>query len=234
MDKAISVQVNNDQPEIPKIIKLLFIVTIIIIFIIAIRFCLNLLPSKSSKQNVNQPVASTPTPDIYNYNAKKANTLLTQYVKDALKPELLPENIEVKQGIGLPKQLQQLSGVSNRFGSSFVIKKSVVSVNFDYKKSTDVADIYNISINPENANQASPTAFLTNSLLKSYFANPPTVSGCQQDLSRKAIFCESFQISDKGKVGYGIVQISGITNAFSCFIPKESGRYQRAKSCFTP
>lgn len=178
---------------------------------------------QSTNTKTNQQIASTPPP--FTYDTTKAKTLLIKYMKDNIKSEFLPPQLDIKQGLSIDNRLENLK---YEFGSYFTTQNSTISANFHYKESSNIPNDYTIYVLPKNISQIDVT--VANSLLNFYFKKPFTVSQCQT----KAIlsFCENFQTLNDGKKGYGVV-ISNQTKEtiiFNCFLPKESKNYSQT-SC---
>jgi len=169
-----------------------------------------------------------PTPAVFNYNAEKAKTLLTQYIKDTIKAEFLPEKIEIKQGLSLDGTN---NGSQRNFGVVFTSGSSSISANFGYKESTNIPNSYAVFVQLQNAVKATATASLTNSLLTSYFKNSYSASDCQ--IVEIGSYCENFQASAEVKKGYGmfIVPATETETVFTCLIPKESSGFNNLTSC---
>lgn len=196
----------------------------------------NWLPRQINNLTIEQNVTPSPanfTPNTFTYDTAKAKTLLTQYIKDAIKPEFLPANIEIKQGLSIDGRTED---IKYEFGSMFTANQASFSANFHYKEKTSTSNDFSIFIQPESITQATATAPLANSLLSSYFTSPYSISNCQQKGTTS--YCENFQTLTEGKRGYGIISakqgIKSISIVFNCFVPKESKDYDALKSCITP
>lgn len=217
-----------------RIIKILLTSTIIIVFIVIVLFYFNIFPFKPFQQN-NKPITNTPTKyssNVFQYDTAKAKTLLTQYIEDTIKPELLPAKIEVKQGLfstGI------VGSIKYEFGFFFNSKENTISAEFVYKENTNVADAYGVSIQSNGTTEATATASLANTFLSSYFVNPYPISNCQA--KGTASYCENFQILNEGNRSYGIILKNNGSNStlrtISCFIPKDSQYYTKLKSCIS-
>jgi hypothetical protein len=201
---------------------------------------LSWLPRQTTQTNVQTNSAlkknsalQNPTPAVFQYDVKKAETLVSNYIKDNIKPEFLPPKIEVKQGLSIDGRLED---IKYEFGSMFTANNASFSANFHYQEKTNTSNDFSIFIQPENAMQATATAILANSLLASYFTDPYNISDCQT--KGTASFCENFQILENGKRGYGILLGNQgnkpLSIVFTCFVPKESKDYGVLKSCITP
>lgn len=175
----------------------------------------------------------TPTPTIFPYDSKTAESLLAQYLKETLKPKFLPAKIDVKQGLSIDNRNDN---IMFEFGSSFTIDKNNISATYHYKENTNIQNDFSIFIQPENVTQATATAALANSLLSTYFKNPYSISTCQT--KEATSYCESFKTTTEGKTGYGIAlnnTNSKLTSiVFTCFIPKPSKDYNALNSCISP
>jgi len=191
------------------------------------------LPRRIQQQNIiPSPENFTPNtnPNTFTYDSEKAKTILTQYMRSTIKSELLPTNIEVKQGLTIDGRTED---IKSEFGSIFTANNSTISANFHYKEGANVPNDYVIFIQAENLVQTNVTASQANSLLTFYFKNPNTTSSCQT--KRNGYYCENFQTVAEGKNGYGILigndqgKIRSII--FTCLIPEESKDYVSFKSC---
>lgn len=182
------------------------------------------LPRQQTKVVINpSPTPSNFTSSEFQYDTKKAETLLTEYIKSTIKPDLLPQKIEVKRNTD-----EKLDKIPYKFTSSFLSKNVAVSANFYYKINTSIPNAFVIFIKPENVNQATITASLTNSFLPSSFIRPYTVSSCKTE--DYISYCENFQSLTDGKRGYGAFKTSASLTLINCFIPKES-EYFSLESC---
>jgi len=165
----------------------------------------------------------------FTYDAIKAKVLLTQYIKNTIKPEILPTKIEAKQGLSI-------YGITesdrNQFGSMFISNNSTISANFHYEENSNTKDDFEVFIQLASVAPKTATAPLANPLLSLYFINPYLISNCNTE--KTFSYCENFQVVNDGKKGYGILIEKPIFIAFSCFIPKESKYYNTEKSCISP
>lgn len=192
---------------------------------------LSWLPHQIIKQNpVPSPVNYTS--HVFQYDTAKAEKLLTQYIKDTIKPEFLPAKIEIKQGLS---QDGKIENSQHQFGSFSRTKEYILSTNFSYEEDKNLPNGYGIIFQLSNVAEATSTASLTNQLLSTYFKNPNFISNCQT----KGItsYCESFQTLNDGKRGYGITFTSQEEEPthiiFTCFVPKESKDYATRTSCIS-
>lgn len=184
--------------------------------------------STVNKQNTSP----TPTPS-FNYDTKKAETLLTQYIKDTIKPEFLPAKIEVKQKlIASGKQ----EGTDYEFGANWTIDKNAfLQSNFHYKLGTNDTRDIEFSVQLQDMQEAVASAILAGNLIGKYLKNIPVSNfdcGIYKDTTS---FCENFHSLTDGKRGFGLVigqnKPNNIVLVFSCFIPKESVYYSKRNSC---
>jgi hypothetical protein len=177
---------------------------------------------------VNKSTTPSPIPE-FKYDAEKAKMLLTQYIKDAIKPEYLPDNIEVKQGLSPTGALQKLN---YQFGSIFNTKNGIISAVMHYKiDSNDINDYY-IYIKSKSIDKASLTAASTSALISTYFKNAPSEISCKP--AQNNSYCENFKTTSNAKTGYGILKANNSNDEiwlFNCFISNKSKNYENAKSC---
>ncbi len=179
----------------------------------------------------------TPTPFVrFSYDTVKAQNALESYIKDNIKQEFLPEEIEVKQGLTMDGRINQ--NMRYEFGTYFVTEKVTLSANFIYNENTNIASDYGVFIQPNDLTSITPTESLSNSLLNIYFQHPYSVSSCQTKGTTS--YCENFQVLNGEKIGYGYGTITNTqTNkstpiVFACLVPKESKYYDILKSCIAP
>ena len=233
MDEAVAQEQEVKQPNKYRNTTIVLIIAVVVCIILGL-FYFDILPIKSIT-SVTQPKNGTakPTsaPTGFQYDTAKAEKLLTDYIEDTIKPEYLPEKIEVKQGLSGNNGV--LESVKYKFGTFFTSKGSTISANFYYKENTNNLDGYIISIIPSSTRFTTPTVPLTNSLLASYFLSPFAVSSCQTKETISS--CELFQDEVEGKKGYGVMNIdySNGPKIFNCFIPKGSEYYEKSKSCLS-
>jgi hypothetical protein len=237
MDKISNQNPELKQPNRQLIAEMILVIAIIITSAVAALFYFDILPYKSFSKNIKKLVATTPSPtnssqNIFKYDAAKAKTLLTKYIKDTLKPELLPTEIEVKQGLTIDGRIED---VKKEFGSSFNALGATISANFHYVENSNTANEYTIFIQPNNVAPIETSASTANTLLSSYFKTPYIASNCQA--KENVSYCQNFQTTAEGKRGYGILTGNDRGNTvsiiFTCFISKESKEYMSFKSCLT-
>lgn len=237
MDEQVGKQ-QEIKPPNKRRIFIVIIASFIIILIFAVPYYLNLHSQKSPQQNngsaVNTSITNPPS-ETFQYDTKKAETLVTDYLKQNVKPEFLPETIEVKQGLSTNGTLGQEKGL---FGAFFEIKEATIAANFHFKENTATPNNFSIFIQPKNISQTTATKSLATSLLSTYFLNPYEISDCK--VTASSSYCESFKTTAEGKKGYGIAFINsaGLNGPaklmpiiFNCFVPKESKFFDWAKSC---
>jgi hypothetical protein len=234
MDPTTNPQQGIESPNKKnRLTEIVLIVAVILVCIILGLFYFDILPIPLKLPGQTNKPTPVPKPTAFQYDSAKAKTILTQYIQDALKSELLPENIEVKQGMSTNGDIVD---IQYEFGSRFTALESTVSADFHYNENTNVPSDFWIFIQPKNINQTTATPFLANSLLSSYFTSPYAISDCQT----KGItsYCENVQILTEGKKGYGIAFIKEgprITSfIYNCFISKESKNYNKSNNCITP
>ena len=173
-----------------------------------------------------QKNAITPAPTGYKYDTEKAKTLLTQYVKNTVKPEFIPTDLKVIRDSPPP------GSPSSTPPSFTMFLNSNISAKIAFEKDSSKPVSYFIFIQPKSATE-STTASQANSLISTYFIDPYIVANCQT--KGTATYCENFQTVTSGKKGYGIMvgDFGGKTQAmtYSCFTPKESLSYKNQESC---
>ena len=188
-----------------------------------------------SKNNlISYTPVSSPTPQgQFQYDTKKAEILLTQYIKDTIKPEFLPEKIDIQEGLTIDGRMEN---VKSQFGFSLTNPKETVSANFHFKENTNTSNDFSIFIEPKTVDGTTATVPLANSLLNSYFTNPYAISSCQT--KGNTSYCENFQALNNGKQGYGIVFVNQGAKltplVFNCIVPKENKNYDSRNSCISP
>ena len=181
----------------------------------------------SQGQALQIPTPTNFTSAAFQYDVEKAKTLLTQYIKDTIKPEFLSDKIEIKQGLSIDGRTED---IKYEFGSMFATNGASFSANFHFKENENIPNDYIIFIQPPNLTVSIATVSLANSMLSSYFTNPYVISECKT--AGNTSYCENFQILAEGKKGYGIAIFPGKGNIiFTCFVPKESNAYNTQKSC---
>lgn len=176
----------------------------------------------------------TPTTTVFNYDTRKAETLLTQYIKDNIKPEFLPEQIEVKQHLISDGTLK---GTDYEFGANWNLENIIFSANFHYLPNSvnQIRDM-EFYVNPPSSNISIDA---TNSVLltKRYLKNLPEVIDFDCGVFEKSTkFCEYFLEKEAGKSGFGAAEGNDekgnkIMLIFSCFIPKNDSYYNKRTSC---
>jgi len=175
----------------------------------------------------------TPTQTGFQYDTKKAEILLTQYIKDTIKPEFLPEKIDIQEGLTIDGRIEN---VKYQFGFSLVNPKETISASFHYKENASASNDFSIFIQPKTVDGTTATVPLANSLLSSYFTKPYLVTECQTKGTTS--YCENFQTENDEKRGYGIVFIyqgAKLTPlVFNCTVPKANKNFNTRNSCITP
>jgi hypothetical protein len=179
------------------------------------------------------------TPNIFQYDTEKAKTILTKYIKDNIKSEFVPNNLDIKQGLSIDNRIDQ--SLKEMFGSYIINKDETIAINFHYKESTNSPNDYVIFIQPSNADTSSMTTTLANSLTASYFTKPYSpIENCNTNGTTS--YCETFKIESDGKRGFGAIIAQDTSKSppklttivFTCFIPKDSKEYDDMKSCISP
>ncbi|MBI2613181.1 MAG: hypothetical protein HYW62_00165 [Candidatus Levybacteria bacterium] len=186
-------------------------------------------------QTKNNPLdyspVSKPTPqDTFQYDVKKADTLLTQYLKDNIKPEFLPSKIEIKQGLSIDGRTEN---IKYEFGSQFSSNTDSFSANFHYRENTNDPNDFTIFIQLGNTQEGTLTPSIANSIASSYFNNPYAITSCSTKGTSSS--CEEFISENDEKKGYGLIFASDkgkfIPILFTCLVPKTSKDYATQKSC---
>lgn len=241
MDPA-SEQPTPTQPSKWKIIGILFGFAVVIfaaivlvlnyfnIISLSTRYSpLSFLPHETVKQMNIVPTPVNFSSSEFQYDAVKAKKLLTDYIKDTIKPTLFPKEIETKQEIKILQNIQNPS----LFSFSFATQSANITVLSHYEKGYDINNSLSISIRLRGIPSTTVDVELANLLLSSYFIDPYVVSDCRQ--TADSIACENFQTIPEGKKGYGINMFGkppkSIITIYTCQIPKGSTNYLTAKSC---
>ena len=230
MDQTINPRQGIESPNKKnRLTETILVVVIIIVCIVLGLFYFDILPIPLKLPGQTNKPTPAPKPTAFQYDSAKAKILLTQYAKDTLKPEFIPADVEVKQGLGINNKIRDFK---YEFKSKFTTKRDSLSALFRYLEKTNIPDTYVIYVQPLSVIQATPTAMLANALLTHYFINPHSVSDCQTEgvLS----YCENFQTTTEGKRGYGALFLNtGNTTATltHCFVSKENKDYESLKSC---
>lgn len=185
------------------------------------------------------PSPSNFTPAVFTYDANKAKKLLTDYIKDTIKPDFLPEKITINQG-------QQIDGkksnLSYEFGWYDQINSASLGANLHFAENTNtIADkeIF-IEISNNNLAESSMTASLANSLLSPYLKVQEQMqpSDCKSKLNTS--YCQVFKQDGNGKNGFGIILLGkGALPSmqkshlilFSCSLSKEGDLSKTQQSC---
>ena len=188
-------------------------------------------------QEINSAQTANYPTDTFQYDTEKAKTIISQYAKETIKPEFLPEILEIRQGLSIDNRLEDFK---DQFGSYFTQQETIISVNFHYKENTNIPNDYIIFIQPPNVGKTIVTSDIANSLTLFYFTNPyASISNCVT----KGIlsYCETFKGEIDGNKGYGVVFTDDKSFSppkptlivFTCFVPKESEDYASRKSCIS-
>lgn len=191
-------------------------------------------PQKEKASSLRQSSAAFPSPSAtFAYDAPKANTLLSKYLKDKIKSDYLPGKIEVKHKlIASGKQ----EGTDYEFGANWTINNTFFQSNFHYEIDTNnVSDIH-FSVQPPDIKETVVNASLAKSLTSAYLKNIPESPKFNCGTFQATIsFCENFQTTDLGMEGFGLVigkaQPNNTVFIFSCFIPKDSRYFNTRTSC---
>ncbi len=227
MDQTPNGSPKTDQPTKQWVIKILIAAIILVLVFIAFNY----INAYSKQRNIKKTVVTNAknVPSTFRYDNKKAETLLTQYIKENIKPEFLPATIEIKQQVSIDGQS---SGLPYEFSWNYRKNNVSFATTFHYKENTNVSDGFSIFIQPSNVNSSSTTETLAESLTSYYFINSYSpISKCSSGTN--ASYCENFQVQNDGKRGFGIALGRGTYIVFSCFFPKDSKNYNLS-SCITP
>jgi len=238
MDKQVLRTEEIKQPNKYLSRKIIVAGVVVIVCVISALLYFNIPPLTPSAPVV-QPTDKTiavPTPTVFPYDTAKAEKLLADYLKDTLKPEFILNNIKVKQGLTLDNEI--IESQPYEFSAYFNSRKATIASTFYYQKDTNIQNVYVVIIQTDALSQASPSANLANLTLPSYFSHPYPISNCTTDTLKHDYYCENFQTTDMGKIGYGIAylytaegpNIQG-SELYACFIPKESQYYNTYNSC---
>ena len=192
----------------------------------------------STNNSTNYTPISTPAPtltDAFQYDARKAEELLTQYIKDNLKQEHLPAKIKVQQKL---ISSGELKGTDYEFGANWQINDNAFfQSNFHYELNTNNPRDIGFSIQLKNISDTIVDSALAQGLTSIYLKDLPNSFNFDCGLSNDSAlsFCENFYSLPIGKKGFGVVigknQPTNIVLVFSCFIPKESVYYAKRTSC---
>lgn len=240
------------------VLRILFTVIIIILLIVILNYFnilfnilplsrlfpnqLGFLPHKAQNRPTSIP-QSTETPTnysstVFQYDSEKAKIILTQYIKGDIRPEFIPQTLDIKQGLSIDNRQEDLK---YQFGTYFTSKQSAISVNFHYKENTNTPNDFIIFIQLSQIDKTPVTPTLANTMATSYFNNP--YSPIQNCSNKEATsYCETFRTEDNGKRGYGVIFTDDnsvsppkfIPIVFTCLVPKESKDYATQKSCISP
>ena len=167
--------------------------------------------------------------NAFQYDSEKTKTILSKYIKDTLKPELIPQTLEVKQGLSIDNRIED---IKYQFGAYVARNQESISVNFHYKENTNTPNDFIIFIQPSKVEQTTLNSTLANSLVSSYFINPYSpIVNC--NTKGTTSYCEIFKIENDGKRGFGALIEQDKSIVFTCFIPKDSKDYDNQRSCIS-
>ena len=193
----------------------------------------------NNRGNVTITPSPNYSPNTFQYDSEKAKTIISQYIKDNIKPEFISQKPDIKQGLTIDNRMEDSN--KKQFGSYFTIKQSTISVNFHYKENTNTPNDFIIFIQPLKVDKTTITADTANTLTTSYFTHPYNpIENC--NIKGATSYCETFKTEFNGKRGYGVVFANDQSVSppkptliiFTCFIPKESNVYDKQKSCISP
>lgn len=177
------------------------------------------------------------SPNIFQYDTEKANTILTKYIKDNVKPEFIPENLDIKRGLTIDNRIDE--NLKQQFGIYLENNNENITIIFNFVENTNTPNIFMIFIHPKETKQPTLNATLANSLLSTYFRNPIPIKDCNTKGTTSS--CKEINIESEGKREFGALIGQDTSKSpvpastvFSCFIPKESSIYDALKSCISP
>jgi len=174
---------------------------------------------------------------VFQYDVEKAKTIISKYIKDTIKPEFIPQALDIKQGLSIDNRVEDNK---RQFGSYFTTSQATFSINFHYKENANTANDFTIFIQPSNVDETTVTQDIANSLTSTYFNNPYSpVDSCETRGTTS--YCEEFKTETGGKRGYGVVFAEDTSVSppkftpivFTCFIPDESKDYNITQSCIS-
>ena len=202
---------------------------------------LNFLPHISYEEPQNQKVPParqsfptfSPNSATFAYDTSKANSLLSNYLRDKIKSDYLPSKIEVKHKL-IASNKQE--GTDYEFGSNWTIDNVFFQSNFHYEPDTNNPRDMQFSIQLQNIKETSASASLTKALSDTYLKTASESTNFVCGISKNTIsFCENFQTTVLGKEGFGLIiakaQPNNTVFVFSCFIPKDSKYFSIRTSC---
>jgi len=225
--------VNNSIRPIPKNQNKIIRFGLFLLLIIGIPVFISLI--HPIKQQVPKASKNIVTPSVnFTYNTVEAQQILDKYIRDNLKEDAIPTKIEIKQKL---LQTGALNAMDNHLGANWKIKDNIfnASLNFIYN-SNNLQDISLLAI-ISDANNSTVNEMFTTTLLKTYFKTAPETQDLTCGVFKKnTSFCESFKISEKGKIGFGVERLqqdkeTNVLLAFSCFFPKNDSYYTKRTSC---
>lgn len=227
MEQEVSWKRENHKPNKKSAFGIILTYLLVIAIIAAVVFFLPNKSTKTTKQSTK--ISPTPTEKAYNYDVSKAKKMLAQYLKDTIKSEYLPKTIEIKQGIGKDGKK---SIDDSAFGAFFTVDNTSTSANFVFNNNSNTISGYGVLMQLNKSQEL--TSLSANSLLSSHFKSPYVISKCKTKDVNKS-YCEVFQTTSKGKVGYGAITITenktATTFLFTCFAEKTSSDYAKLNSC---
>ena len=190
------------------------------------------------KQNNKPGPNPTQIPANFQYDMEYSKTILIKYVKEIIKPEFLPENLDIKQGLTFNNSVDEK--LKNLFGSYIKNDNETISVTFNYIENTFLPSDFKILIHPIKTEQTTLNVALANSLISSYFINPIPIEKC--DSIKTTSYCKTIKTESEGKREFGVIigldssksPPVPVSTIFTCFIPKENILYDRINSCVSP
>jgi hypothetical protein len=180
--------------------------------------------------------ANNQSSSTFNYDVEKAQDVISAYIKDTIKSEFIPEDLDIEQGLSIDNRSED---DNKQFGSYYTLDNTVFSINAHYREFTNTFNDFIVFIQPQSEID-SATPEVANSLTSIYFNSPFLINNdCKTQSS--TVYCENFQSVADGKRGYGLLVSKDSSNpdssraiVFTCFIPKESKDYINTTSCISP
>jgi len=200
------------------------------------------LPHKAQPMPSPQPTSTQSqdyTPNVFQYDTEKAKKIVSQYIKDTIKPEFISKTLIIRQGLSIDNRFEK--SAKDQFGSYFTTNQATISVNFHYKESTNIPNDFMIFIQPSKIDKITLTPTLADTLTTSYLTNSYTpIESCTTKGATS--YCETFKTEFNGKRGYGVLAGQDQTVSppkpiliiFTCSVPKGSQDYVSQKSCISP
>lgn len=184
----------------------------------------------SQGETLQTPSQTNSSPSTFSYDTAKAKKLLTDYIKDTIKPQFIPSKIEVKQSLSFDGKI---TNTKYEFGSKFTSPTASFFVGFGYIEDSNNPNEFAIFIQPNNISKTDLTPALTNSLNLFYFNNPYPITSCK--VKGTISICELYKIEINEKNGFGMFLVNSNTNfapiLFTCSISRENKDFDVKQSC---